>query len=403
MLSLPNRIALLAAIVLLNVSALAGCATQSHAQAKKDAFDRWSQTRAAVMYNLAKQQFETGDLNKASQTIMTAIETKPDDPRHYELAARIAMENGQLERAHILLGEALKHDPNHAEAHYLRGVLMQRWRKYDEALASYDAAYAAKPDEVGSLLAASEMLVKLDRLDEAIDRLDAKLVYFEHNAAIRVALGRMYMLDGQHDAAARALNDAHLLSPDDLMIVEHLIRAELAAGRYASAIDRLQRLLEAGDYADRDDLRMMLADCYMAVERPGEARAIYLTLTRKNPNSVPAWIKLGQAAWIIGDVERLGQAAARVAALDPGRFEGAILMGMAAHLEGRTAQAVAYFDRAAGLDPDNTLPLILRGMTLERSGNAAAAAESYRVALTINPDDARAQQLLARIDWPKTP
>jgi tetratricopeptide (TPR) repeat protein len=376
-----------------------GCVTQ-HSKNKSAAVDRWTAARTGISYGLAVQQFETGELDKAARTINQTLDVKPDNARFNVLAARIAMEQGELERAYRHLEIAINADPAYAEAHYYLGVVLQRWQQYDKAYEAYDMAYRTHPDEVAPLLAVAEMLVKLDRDDEAVARLQAKLVYFEHNAAMRLSIARILMKQRKLEPALSMFREAYMLQPDNPMVLEQLAMAEYAAGKFGEAILHLKQLMESPDYADRRDLRKALADCYQSTNQAQRARLIYLDLTRSQPTDVDAWIGLGQVAWIVGDMSRVRTAARQVVSLAPDRHEGYLLVGLFAQHAGRVDQAVRQFERAAELAPESALPHILKGVAQEQQGNRAAASKSYAAALKINPKDQRARQLLAGLDVP---
>ena len=50
------------AAALLSTVLASGCATETRADAKKAAVERWMQTRANLMYGVARQAFEVGEL-----------------------------------------------------------------------------------------------------------------------------------------------------------------------------------------------------------------------------------------------------------------------------------------------------------------------------------------------------
>ena len=377
---------------------MSGCATQTHAEAKQAAYDRWADARAGILYSMAMQQFEVGDLDKAERSCLQGIAAKADKPDFYELMARVRIEKGDLERAYDRLSQAIQLDPKRYRSHYLLGVVRQRWQKYDDALASYEAAYQCKPDEVAPLLAVSEMLVKLGRSEEASARLRAKLVYFEHNAAIRVAIARIDMMHGRQAEAVSLFREATMLAPEDLSILEHLAFAEFTSAQYSEATYHIEKLLANGDYADRDDLRVLLGDCYLKSGKPQIAGEHYLKVTRRDGNNVDAWIKLAQACSMVHDSRRLNDAADRILRMAPNRYEGHVLKGMAMQALDKPAQALVCFDRATTLAPGSALPHILKGMLLEKAGNVPAAAECYRTALRVDPNDPRGKRLLAGLD-----
>ncbi|MDH3584178.1 MAG: tetratricopeptide repeat protein [Phycisphaerae bacterium] len=376
-----------------------GCASsKGMVNHKAMAKQRWTEARSRIIFSMARQEFEVGDLDKAAKSLAQAMEADPENSEFHELAARIYLERGQLERAHRRLTTAIELEPNRSSAHYLMGILLQRWQRYDAALAEYQLAYEHERDDVSGLLAAAEMLVKLRRLDDAAGLLEDKLVYFEHNAAIRVALGQISMLQRDFASAVKLFREASLLAPDKLELVEQLALAEYAAGESEDAIYHLKLLRDRSEqYAGRLDLGLALADCYLAINHARAAREELMNLAHAHPQSVDVWIKLAQAAWVLEDTVRVQQAARRITAMAPRRFEGYLVKGMVEGREGRSESALAHFELASRLAPDNALPVVLKGMTLERAGKVDAAIEAYKAALQISPGDARARQLLAAL------
>ncbi len=376
---------------------LAGCSHTSYEQDKAAAMGRYNAARSGITYSLALQQYESGDFDKAERTIEQAISANPNAPVFYVLAGRIAIEKGELERGYLAIKRATELDPNYADAYYRMGVILQRWQRYEPAYQAYTKAYENEPDNVNGLLASAEMLVAMDRTEEAIAKLEDKLTYFEHNAAIRVSVARMYMMNHDNDRALRMFREAQLLAPEDMTLLEHLALAEYSAQNYSEAIYYLGKLTELPQFKHRRDLRTALGDCYQATSNHKKARLLFLELTQQRPTDIDAWVRLGQAAWIVGDDTRLGMAARQVTSLAPDRYEGQLLTGMAHVRAGRSDQALVSFQRASALAPDSALPHIMRGMTLEKSGQMELAGQAYGVALRVDPQDARAQRLMAGV------
>ena len=389
-----------AAVLLLSAFTLigSGCVTQSRKEMKAAAEKRWSDTRSGIMFSVAQQRFDAGELEKAKKTLNQAIRANPDNAKFHVLDARISLEQGSLERAYRKLERAVQLNEEHDRAHYFMGVIFQRWQRYDQALAKYEKAYELRPDDPAALVAISETLVKLERPEEAIERLKSKMNYFENNPEVRVALGRIHMLEARYDKAVRWFREASVLSAQDDAIVEHLAMAEYAAGQHGDAIQRFESLLGKKDYQGRDDLRLALGDCYMATGNPVKARAAFLEVTKNREGDVNAWIKLAQAAWAVEDRIRLQEAGRRVRELAPNRYEGQVIQGMIERSAGRTGAAVRHFERAAEMAPSHVLPLLMKGMALEDSGDRDAARQAYQRARQVAPNDPRPTQLLSALN-----
>jgi tetratricopeptide (TPR) repeat protein len=388
--------ALLAGSVVLGA---AGCANR-HQEAVSTATSRWLTMRSAQMLALGHQQFEVGALDQAEKTVRNALAMDMKNPRLHVLAARIALERGYLERSYHLLASAIEFDPKLANAHYYQGLVLQRWRQLEGALNRYQRAYELEADNVAYLLATSEMLVALDRTDEAVELLESKVTYFEQNVGIREAIGQLYNVQGQYETAVNYFREAALLQPDDLQIREELAMAQLAAGQAKEALPTLKQLCAEPDFRDRGYLSMALVTAYRLTGRLDDARSTCTAMTRHNPENIEAWRLLAELAWAQQDLAATLTAAGRVYKLAPQDSQGYVLAGLVWQQRGQTKRALQLFDRAAKVDKTSAEAAILYGIALEDLGQPGQAANSYREALRRDPSDQRAQQLLWRIEVP---
>src|SRR5205814_2054850 len=183
------RMMRLVAAVSLSLAVSLGCANG----AKKRPTDRevatkqWSAARAAVLGQLALDQYKSGNFDKSRQTLNEALRLNPDSSQLHLLSAKLAIEQGQLELADKELGAARRCDPKNAEVEYFSGVVYQRWEQPDKALEFYEAACEKAPTELAYLMARAEMLVQMDRAHDALLLLQDKVTFFEHSAVIRDA------------------------------------------------------------------------------------------------------------------------------------------------------------------------------------------------------------------------
>ena len=287
--------------------------------------------------------------------------------------------------------------PKYAEACYYQGLVMQRWQRYEGSLEFYQKAYEYEPDNPAYLMAVSEALVYLDRVDEAMTLLEDKRQYFDQNAGVRAAIGHLYLIKEQPAVAAKYFKQASLLEPDNITIQEHLGFSLSASDQNKQAIEVFKHILKDPDNKDRDDIKRALASSYLKTDQVKEAHAVLLEVARGPKGGVSDWIKLGELSYQQNDLGSALQAASKVMNLAPERHEGYLLAGMVWQRRGNLNNALQMFDRAAAAAPASTEPLILRGLSLQKAGRFAAAAEAYQQALKRQPDDSRAARLLAAV------
>jgi len=386
----------LSAVALL-ASTLTGCNQDSLVEEKADAKNRWLELRSSMMLDMAQQQFNTGDLTQAEQSVKNGMSIDPTHPGLHVLAGRIEMERGKLERAYHLFEAAIQLAPDKPEAYYYQGLVMQRWQRYESSLEYYQKSFDREPDNAAYLLAVSEAMIELDRVDDALALLESKREYFDQNAGVRAAIGHLYYMKGQPAQAAEYFRQASLLEPDNAKLQEHLAFSYIAAEKYPQAIEAFKNVLKSPEEKDRADIKRALASAYQQTNQPKEAHAVLVELARSPQSDIADWIRLGELSYQQNDMGGALQAASKVMSLTPERYEGYLLAGMVWQKRGNLNNALQMFDRAAQAAPTSTEPLILRGLSLQKAGRNAAAAEAYNEALRRQPDDARAVQLLAAV------
>ncbi len=389
----------LAAAVALAASIL-GCGGPSayREQVREDARDRVNLVNAQLNYDQARQAYETGQFNQAMREIDRAISRSEAQPRYYILRGRIQLEMARLEGAIKSFERAIELDGESAEAWYFSGIVYQRWSKDEQALECYSTAYEKETTNVQYLLATAESMIALNAFSEAHQLVSTKLAYFENNAAMHHLLGQVAQLQGDHAEAVRRLNEARLLRPDDLTILEELARAQYMAGRYADAYESISRLqAEVGTEA-RTDLLMLEARCLTALDRTIEARSNYLLLSELAPADPVVWAELGAVAWDLGDYRRVARCATQLEAIAPERFEGYFFRGVNDRNRGDLPAAAAAFSLAVDRAPQRALPHLMLGRTYEQMGRPQAALRCYAMASQAEPDNVLARALNRRLN-----
>src|SRR5258706_1889101 len=176
----------------LALALVVGCSSKPPEKtATKEGMERWNLARAGVLYGLAKDQYESGNLDDCRKTLINASKFAPDHVLIHLLFAKVSIEQGQLEVAELQLNHVRELDARNAEAEYLTGVVNQRWQKSQEACDAYARAAEKNPNELAYLLAQSEMLVQLDQNQKALQLLKDKLNFFENSPSIRAAVGQL--------------------------------------------------------------------------------------------------------------------------------------------------------------------------------------------------------------------
>jgi tetratricopeptide (TPR) repeat protein len=123
----------------------------------------------------ADSAYRAGQLDLAEQLCRQVVAASRDHFHAIHLLAAIQMARGSTAAALASYDRAVALRPDHAKAHYNRGVALHELGRLDEALASYERAIALKSDFVEALNNSGNILADLKRHDEALASFDRVL------------------------------------------------------------------------------------------------------------------------------------------------------------------------------------------------------------------------------------
>lgn len=395
---------------------MVGCSNTNKDTPKEVARRHWNAARAGVLFNLAKSQFEKGNLDACRKTVNEAATLDPENINIRILSARLAIEQGQLETAERELqfckqlltppvedkkAKAAPMPPQQAaalaEVLYYSGVINQRWQRMPAALECYVKASELAPGELPYLLARAETLVAVNEHAEALSLLKEKLVYFENSPAIRDAVGELLVQDGKFDEGAVLLRQASILAPDEMQIREHLGLALYYAKNYVEAAAVIERLLKNESYSQRGDLMLVLGECQLQTEHPREARESFQVAAQLQPGQIGVWLGLAKSALKLDDPQRVELSVRKAMSLDANSAEAHLLLGYLRLKQGKLDESLSAFRKASALNSQDPVSLCMVGYVLEKKGRSAEAIGWYGKALKVKPDDELASTLMAQV------
>jgi Flp pilus assembly protein TadD len=402
------RFTLVFGLAALTTVGVVGCADHQGAHNKEfaeQATKRMDQLKSGTQWSLAQQQFLAGDFTKALRSVDGSIVLNPEVPKAHILRGRILMEMGRLEPAResfieaerlaTLAGE--KNNAENAQSQYYLGVVHERFNEPQKAYDRYTKALALDPTNAQPLVAAGEMLVQLERLDEAETLLNSQRTNFEYNGAIRQLLGQIAMLRGEPEKAAELFNQATILAPGESTIAEDLVRAQIACGKYGDAEMNLRRMVEASERKKdepRRDLLHMRVKCLMSMNRQIEARDVLLKLTGDTEGSADAsaWLALCQVSAALNDLGRLRSSAVRLIALAPDRGEGYLFRAVWNQRSNKTTAALMDVNTALAKG-ESAEAYALKGILLKDLGKLKQSEAALARASEMDPSNTGLERL----------
>ena len=304
--------------------------------------------------------------------------------------------NGDLREALGFVEEALRLNPQNAEALNSRGFLRQRLGDRVSARRDYEMAIRLNPD-------LSSPHNNLGVLAHAEGRLEDSLAHYRE--AIRLSprdpepqrnLG-ISLLDLDRVAEAGPyIRGAYALNPDSPDVVSNLASLTLREGRADEATALFRRALEL-----RPDFPGARNNLGIALEKIGrltEAEAQYREVLRLDPASAIGHDNLG---YVLLRQKRFGEAIPHLTEavrLRPAAAESHASLAAALQGAGRLDESIAAYQRALTVPPNATSPDLHNslGVALAERGLMKQAVAHFREAVRLDPNHADARANLAR-------
>jgi tetratricopeptide (TPR) repeat protein len=338
---------------LLAAAALAaGCGEAAHSQqVRREARDRYDRAGAQISYDQARQAFQSGQFQEALDQVDRAIARFPKEASYQLLRGRILHEMTRVEEAHRSFASAAELDPRKPEPHYFMGIIHQRWREHDRALASYAAAAKLDETKLHFVAAEVEMLTVLGRHEDAHARIASIERRFEFSPVLDRLRADVHKVRGDHAACADALERAALRETSSPELLEELAFARYSKGDWAGSLAVLDD--PALDGAEgRPDMVRLRARNLILLGRPGEARDALLAVRGQPDPEGRTALLLGHAAWRLGEWARLRQCGEDLVRLQPRTADGYLFIGAAEGGMGRLGESLAMFEQALMCEPD---------------------------------------------------
>ncbi|MEO8657000.1 MAG: tetratricopeptide repeat protein [Bryobacteraceae bacterium] len=248
----------------------------------------------------AFKHYHSGLPDEARQLCIRILEVQPAYGQALYLLALIAINSGDPQLALGLAGESVRLLPNVSHCHLLRGQILFRLRRWDEAADSVLESLRLKPTEADALTCLAHIRKAQDRPEDAVELYERSLSlrpdHFETLAELGTVLRSVRR---QQDAMQRYLTALALL-PDHAMVRNNLALAYGEAGQPDRGVALLEEAI--GLAPDVIQYRFNLAQLYSFAGRYEDARCTLKDVTRRDPHMLEAAVQMGPLLFHLGRV-----------------------------------------------------------------------------------------------------
>lgn len=301
---------------------------------------------------------QDGRLDDAVEQFERALAIEPDNRRTLtDLGGMLLRRrsDGDISRAAAAFQRALSANPRDVQALLGLGmvhILRDGPAGYDQARSLFDAALRIAPDHAPALVYVGDLLLRENKLDQAIATLQEAISRDPSYAAGRVTLARAYDAAGRPEAAAEQYAEALRLNPDEPYCHYRFGALLLADGDLHAAVAHLRHA------------------------------------TRTDPSLARAWYLLGNALLQFGKQDEamsaFEQAVTHQPDLADARNNLAVILAHKGQIEG----AISHLQRALQAAPDDAEVRTNLAAMLRRQRRWAEAIALVEDGLTRMPDSA---------------
>jgi len=365
------------------VLALTACAELNKpSQANQEVHRHWSSVQARIKYQLAVDSFQAGQLEQSDKYLQESIGLDANVAAPYMLLAKILLERGEIATARETLEEAARRGGDDPPMDYLRGVIAERYGRFEDALAWYRRASDRDAMNAHYVVAVGETLVALGRFDDALALAREHWTDFEQNATLRAMAAGVYTLLGRYEEAADAYHEAVRIAPEDDLVQWQFGSALVRAGRCEEACVVLAAATSEKKEVPPSAL-IDLGRCHLELNRPDEAKAVLRRAVAGAPQNATAWNWLARAALASDDLLTARRAGTRAVDLKPADSEHAVLLAYVCWRQRDFPAVDRVLAHVLDNQPNDPVALYLRSKAHEAMGQTYDGQRGHRMALRL--------------------
>jgi tetratricopeptide (TPR) repeat protein len=304
---------------------------------------------------------ELGDHEKAEEMFYTARLYKDHCPRCYDHIGRSLAARNEHDRAIYCFQRCLDLDPNWPAASGRLADCYRRKGDLEQARRFYLGDLRQNPGGIKTLLDLGDLLVQMNRLEEAGEKYRRCIELFPNQAGGYAGHGRWLVRCGRFDEARDCFAEALRLDPT--LCGVHLELARLSLRHGDRAVTR--RHLRAEHLRRSEDTHVLLSLANL-------------------------WMDCGQDRTAMACLKRL-------IVLQPGNTDAWLNLAVAQFRRGLYTQGIQSCRQCLDLDGSNRLAMYNLALAYDHLGQFDQALQWTRRALTLEPRDVSLQRLELRL------
>jgi cellulose synthase operon protein C len=381
------------------------------AESKKEPAGLTPALRVGLALYKAECQASQGEYIKAIDGLKSAAAA---EPKSADLMARLAdlfLTRGDWQAAEAAMLQAKKLDPDHLQARWVEGRLMELRGDLEKAVVAWKWFVDRYNEKRADIVTSADALVLVGQAAERYFRASARgeelkdslndVINDIYEGALRadpnfwqapLLEGRLFLSGYDERHATPELARAQQINPLSPEVKVTLGQADLQAYRLAGGRSKVEQALAINPHYG--PAFVLLADLNITDERFDDAKAAALKAVAENPRDEDALARLAASCRLL--VDPVGAAAAELAALSnnprPATFYAALAERLADRRKYHSAERA--FLLAAAADPNRADAPIGLGMLYMQVGRETEAKSLFESSFAADPFNVRADNMI---------
>jgi len=347
---------------------------------------------SSAQFVLAKLQLAEGDVAGAQQSLVSALEKRPDWAQaRFVLGSTLAV-SGDLSRARVELARAVELNSGMLEARKLLTQIHHRLGEHEFAIEQGRAYLEQTPGDVAIRIIVGQSLIRVGRAKEA--RAEIQKIPKEFwTGPVYFALGQLESALGNPELGRTHLLKAHELNPGNSSILRSLLGIDRQSNRVAESAALIRAAAE--DSPEDSELIELTAEVAALEKNLDGAKTALLKAVDLDPTNISAQLALADLERVMGNVPGMITVIENASRAMPDSSDLHYRLGLLYEREGQTEDAVAEYETAIRLNDSlahakNNLAYLLT----ETGGDLDHALELAQQAKAELPDDPNAADTL---------
>jgi len=323
--------------------------------------------------------------DQAREAFNAALKASPGFPLARVGLARLRAFERDLAGALADVDGIIKDAPALPEAHLLRGELLVGLERLDDAIPAFEAVIAAKPTDQAAHQTLVSLLLRQNKTDAAQTKLNEMRKALGGHPLVVYLQAYLNLRNGKTDQAYEGLQQVLRAAPDYVPALMLISSIQLQRMMFVEAQENLTKVL---DRVPGSTLaRRLLVSALVGMREPVRALEMLQPLIKDKTADVAVLNLAGQVYAMNNDFARAQEYFGRAAAIDPKNPQFRTRLGVSRLAGGEAERAFQDLEAASALDADNIQADLTLIMAHLRRSEVAKAVEAVKVLEKKRPND----------------